>query len=93
MENLSQSLLHLIPMNIDDTYVGDDGLLYCTKCHTRRCTKEPVPIFGKRMPVTCDCMKEAERKEKEREAQEEKLMRLDKLRGASLLGDRYKDTT
>ena len=93
MEGLGELALHLIPMNIDDTYVGDDGLLYCTKCHTRRCTKDIVKPFGKRMPVTCDCMKEAERKEKEREAQEEKLMRLDKLRGASLLGDRYKDTT
>ena len=66
--------------------------MYCTKCHTRRCTIEPVPLLGKRMPVTCDCMKEEERKKKEREAQEEKLRKLDKLRGASLLGDRYKDT-
>ena len=93
MENISKSILHLIPMNIENTYVGEDGLLYCTKCHTRRCTKEPVPMLGKRMPVTCDCMKEAERKEKEREEQAEKLRKLDKLRGASLLGDRYKDTT
>ena len=93
MENISQSILHLIPMNIENTYVGEDGLLYCTKCHTRRCTKEPVPMFGKRMPVTCDCMKEEERKKKEQEEQMEKLRKLDKLRGASLLGDRYKDTT
>ena len=93
MEGISKMISRLIPMNIDDTYVGEDGLLYCTKCHTRRCTKEPVPMFGKRMPVTCDCMKEAERKEKEQEAQAKKLMMLDKIRGASLLGDRYKDTT
>ena len=91
--NISQSLLHLIPMNIENTYTGEDGLLYCTKCHTRRCTKDPVPMLGKRMPIVCECMKEEERKEKEREAQEEKLRKLDKLRGASLLGDRYKDTT
>ena len=68
-------------------------MLYCTKCHTRRCTVDPVPMFDKRMPVTCDCMKEEMRKAKEREEQESKLMRLDRLRGASLLGDRYKDTT
>lgn len=37
-------------------------------------------------------MKADLQKEKEREEQEEKLRRLDKLRGASLLGDRYKDT-
>ena len=93
MENIGASILHLIPMNIENTYVGEDGLLYCTKCHTRRCTKEIVYPFGKRMPVTCDCMKEEERKQKEQEAQKEKLRKLDKLRGASLLGDRYKDTT
>ena len=93
MEGLNELILHLIPMNIDNTYVGEDGLLYCTKCHTRRCTKDPVPMLGRRMPVVCECMKEAERKEKEREAQEEKQKKLDGLRGASLLGDRYKDTT
>lgn len=93
MENVLQSILHLIPMNIENTYVGEDGLLYCTKCHTRRCTKDPVPMLGKRMPIVCECMKEEERKQKEREAQQEKLGRLDKLRAASLMGDRYKDVT
>jgi DNA replication protein DnaC len=93
MGDLGALALHLIPMNIENTYVGEDGLLYCTKCHTRRCTKEPMQPFGKRMPVVCECMKEAERKEEERKAQEEKLRKLDRLRGASLLGDRYKDTT
>ena len=80
-------------MNTEDTYVGEDGLLYCTKCHTRRCTKEPIQPFGKRMPIVCECMKEADRKEKEQAEQKEKLRKLDKIRGASLLGDRYKDTT
>ena len=93
MQGIGELALHLIPMNIENTYTGEDGLLYCTKCHTRRCTKDIVQPFGKRMPVTCECMKAEERKEKEREVQEEKLRRLDKLRGASLLGDRYKDTT
>ena len=93
MQGIVALALHLIPMNTDNTYTGEDGLLYCTKCHTRRCTKDIVEPFGKRMPVVCECMKEAERKEKEREEQQEKLRKLDKLRGASLLGDRYKDTT
>lgn len=95
MESLdtAKSILNLIPMNIENTYTGEDGLLYCTKCHGRRCTKEPVPVLGKRMPVMCDCMKEEERKAKEREEQNDKLRQLDRIRGASLLGDRYKDTT
>lgn len=93
MEGLGEMISRLIPMNIENTYVGEDGLLYCTKCHTRRCTKDIIEPFGKRMPVTCDCMKEEERKEKELAEQKEKLRKLDKIRGASLLGDRYKDTT
>lgn len=93
MEGLNELILNLIPMNIENTYVGEDGLLYCTKCHTRRCTKDIMQPFGKRMPVPCECMKEEERKEKEQEEQRAKLAQLDRLRGASLLGDRYKDTT
>ena len=93
MEGLGALALHLIPMNTENTYTGEDGLLYCTKCHTRRCTKDPVPMLGKRMPIVCECMKEEERKAKEREEQQEKLRKLDKLRGASLLGDRYENTT
>ncbi len=93
MDGIAQMILNHIPMNIENTYVGEDGLLYCTKCHTRRCTKDIVEPFGKRMPVTCECMKEAERKEKEREELAHKQSQLDHLRVASLLGDRYKDTT
>ena len=93
MEGLKELILTLIPMNGENTYEGEDGLLYCTKCHTLRCTKEPVPMFGKRMPVVCECMKAEERKRKEREEQEEKQRQLDRLRGASLLGDRYRNTT
>ena len=91
MEGLGALALHLIPMNIDNTYEGEDGILYCTKCHTRRVTINIVPMFGKRMPVPCECMKEEERKEEERKAQQEKLRKLDKIRGASLLGERYRD--
>ena len=82
-----------IPINLENTYEGEDGLLYCTKCHTRRVTKDIIPMFGKRMPIVCECMKEAERKEKEREEQEAKLAQLDRIRGACLLGDRYKHAT
>ena len=91
MGGLGELALHLIPMNTDNTYTGEDGLLYCTKCHTRRCTKEPIYPFGKRMPVPCECMKAEEQKEKDRKEREEKLDKLDKLRGASLLGERYRD--
>ena len=77
----------------DDTYVGEDGLLYCSKCHTRRVTKDIIPIFEKRMPVPCQCMEDAKRREKEHRENLEKMKVIDGLRSASLLGERYKDTT
>ena len=82
-----------IPINLDNTYEGKDGKLYCTKCHTLRVTEKIVPVFNKRMPVPCKCMKEAEAKEKAKEDYNNKMQMLDKLRSASLLGDRYKDIT
>lgn len=82
-----------IPMNYDNTYEGKDGLLYCTKCHTLRVTEKIIPIFNAHMPVPCKCMKEAEQKAKDAEEYKRKMQLLDKLRSASMLGERYKDTT
>lgn len=82
-----------IPMNVENTYTGEDGLLYCKDCHTLRVTKEIVPMLNKRMPVWCECMKEKERKEKERESQLRKMAHLSRLKSASLLGERYSDVS
>lgn len=41
----------------------------------------------------CKCMREAERKAEERRAYMEKMAKLESLRSASLLGERYKHTT
>lgn len=82
-----------IPMNYDNTYKGEDGLYYCTKCHTLRETEKIVPVFERRMPVMCKCMREAEQKAKEKDEHNRKMQMLDKIRSASLLGERYKDTT
>lgn len=95
MEAIGQAINSALTMtNLqNDTYIGEDGLLYCSKCHTLRVTKQPIKVFNKRMPVSCECMKEAERKKKEDDEYKEKMQRLDRLRSASLLGERYKDTT
>lgn len=82
-----------IPMNYDNTYEGEDGLLYCTKCHTLRVTEHIVPVFERRMPVMCRCMREAEQKAKEKDEYNRKMQMLDRIRSASLLGEKYKDTT
>ena len=80
-------------MNYDNTYKGEDGLYYCTKCHTLRETEKIVPVFERRMPVMCKCMREAEQKAKEKDEYNRKMQMVDRIRSASLLGERYKDTT
>lgn len=95
MEHISNLInQHLTMTNSpNDTYIGEDGLLYCSKCHTLRETKEIVPIFNKRMPVWCECMKEKERKEKEQKEYAQKMEIINRLRSASLLGERYANAT
>lgn len=50
-------------------YIGEDGLLYCSNCHTpKQCW---VEFFGKQraMPILCRCLKE---KEEAQQAEEER---------------------
>lgn len=82
-----------IPIKLENTYEDENGLLYCNKCHTLRVTEKIIPVFNKRMPVMCQCMKEAEQREKDKEDYNHKMQMLDKLRSASLLGERYTDAT
>ena len=60
-------LANLVPTD-DDTYIGDEGLLFCSRCHTARQTR--IEIFGeaRTVPCLCKCMTE----ERDREAALEK---------------------
>jgi len=94
MQNLNQNLKSIMTNSPNsDTYIGEDGIKYCSKCKTRRETAEIVPFLNRRMPVMCECMQEAERKAEEQEKYRKKMKRLEELRSASLLGERYKNTT
>ena len=63
-------------------YIGDDGLLYCGKCHTRKQTE--ITLFGQiRRPMClCKCeqerlhAEEEERKKREREEQIKRYRRM-----------------
>lgn len=93
-ESLKELLTTIgIQIDLENTYEGDDGLLYCTKCHTLRVTKNKIPVFEHHMPVPCQCMREATAKAKEQEEYNRKMSIINNLRSASLLGERYKDTT
>lgn len=55
----------------NDTHVGDDGLLYCNRCHTARQSR--FELFGKIRTVNCLCKcmaEERDRQEEERKQRE-----------------------
>ena len=65
-----------------DDYMGEDGLMYCGKCHTPKQTR--VMAFGKERIIGCNCKCESEayakRKEDEKQKEfNEKVKRLKKL--------------
>lgn len=68
------------PMKSGD-YVGEDGLVYCGKCHTRR--QKKIELLGemRTVPVMCQCMIEAEQAEKA----QSRAKRIAKERSLSLM--------
>lgn len=75
----------------DDEYIGENGLIYCSKCHTRKQTEEL--FFGKHQPVMCKCKEEELKREEERMKQLEKQRRIDQIKRMSLLGEKYKSVS
>lgn len=56
-------------------YTGEDGLLYCGKCHTPKQMRLPTNPFTGRsdpaiVPTSCQCQREADKAAEEREKQE-----------------------
>ena len=68
------------PMKSGD-YVGEDGLVYCGKCHTRR--QKKIELLGemRTVPGMCQCMIEAEKAEKA----QSRAKRIAKERSLSLM--------
>lgn len=64
----------------DGSYIGPDGLLYCSNCHTaQQCKIEPFGV-PKIVPCVCKCMYEAMEREKEREARRAKMAEIQRFR-------------
>lgn len=62
VENMVEKSKSTIPKNEGD-YVGEDGLLYCGKCHTKKQTE--IEVFGQKRRPYCLCKCEAEKKDEE----------------------------
>lgn len=64
----------------DDTYTGEDGLLYCNRCHTPRQSR--FELFDKIRTVRClcKCMGEARDREQEERDRQERMQEIKRNR-------------
>ena len=87
MKSLVDSFLDGIEMRSEPRegeYLGDDGLLYCEKCHTPiQCRKQ---VFGKMrtLPCICKCRQEEMRKRKAQDEARERMQHIDRLKSAGI---------
>ena len=77
-----------------EDYVGDDGLLYCGKCHTpRQCSVRWIDGNMRKMPVRCKCRVEEDKIEAERIKQLERIAAVKKLKVSSLMDEKFVECT
>ena len=56
---------------VKDEYIGEDGLLHCSKCHEKTETKVQLMGVTKKVRCICDCIKKEHDAFKEKEKHEE----------------------
>lgn len=104
MEGIKDIIENLIPDRRQpegDDYYGEDGLLYCGKCRTKKEIRIMVPDFRREdgakretvVPVICQCEKEEMEAEEERRKHEEEMQRLNALRKSSLIEEKFRNAT
>lgn len=75
-------------------YVGEDGLLYCGKCHTRRqCKVKWLDGKDHLLPVPCECRQEEARHQKELEEKSKEMKRIASLKKNSLMDKKFESST
>lgn len=86
-------VLNLIPTHTQDEvnpqaegdYIGEDGLLYCGKCHTKKQTIVKWMDGDKVFPVICRCESEKREQEQREREREEMLEKVRRLKQASMM--------
>lgn len=73
-------------------YSGEDGLLYCGKCRTRKEFRHFVEFFNREMiePVACDCQRAAYEAKAEERQRREQMERIAELRKAGVGDESYR---
>ncbi|MBP5461906.1 MAG: ATP-binding protein [Lachnospiraceae bacterium] len=89
INGLADSLAANVPKPAEKTFIGADGLLYCSKCGTKVQTR--VTILGKErvMPCVCKCMAEKYKAEDVQREAENFRRRVAELKAASLMDSAY----
>jgi DNA replication protein DnaC len=84
MEQMGQNTQYSLDEN---EYIGEDGLVYCKKCNTRKQTE----VMGMKMPIMCKCRQEERQRAEEDFERRQKRERIEELKRSSLLGEKYRD--
>lgn len=90
MDLNGQNTINLLDtLNPEEEYI-EDNIIYCKNCNTARMCEG---LFGRMVRCICKCQAEQRDREEELERQKERLRIVDKIKKASLLGEKYKDVT
>ena len=69
-----------------EDYFGEDGLLYCGKCHTPKQTRLKGGVFdGRIVPINCKCTQERINQERREQEARERSFRIEKLKQTGFL--------
>lgn len=82
-----------------DDFYGEDGLLYCGKCKTKKETKIMFPSLSDPeaprketiVPCVCKCRKEEMEKREAEEKHEQEMRRIESLRSNSLIESKFRN--
>lgn len=79
IEGAIEELAKRVPKD-NDTFVGEDGLLHCSRCHTPR--QKRVTILGEErvMPIVCTCLAEKIDREEAERAEHDKAIAVRRYR-------------
>lgn len=80
---------------LENDFVGEDGLLHCGKCRTKKETRIRFPTAGgnmemKTVPCVCKCRQEELEEERRADEYRERQQRICSLRQSSLIETKFK---
>lgn len=76
-----------------EQYLGEDGLIYCGKCHTPVQCRITFEGRERIMPCICKCQKEERERQEERMKEEEQLLYVRRLKAAGIQERHLQDWT